>query len=280
MNLKIFTLTTLFLFFIGNTSAQTVIQSPADDISNMTLLVEDISNRQTFTLNTEAIHHFTPGNDYGFRVLLDFQSETRNVTYFRLGYTFAVLKPDGTIDHSEPFMGVTAPVIIPPVKRNIINNYRPIGLYPYFIHNTVPLFPQNYRVTITLYRYQNLQDYLEGNENYTEGSSTQYTLKPFSGSTSAGRSATVTTYPNPSTNYVSIEYTPTASSTIPSKQNPIQVNIFTKQGIKVKSYNAINSSTKNGNALYTINTSQLPKGMYFFEIINGKNTQIKTVIKE
>lgn len=280
MNLKNFTLTTLFLLFIGNTSAQTVIQTPADDISNMTLLVEDIFNRQVFSLHTEAIHHFTPGNDYGFRVLLDFQSETRNVTYFRLRYTFAVLKPDGTIDHSEPLMGVTAPVIIPPVKRNVINEYRPIGLYPYFIHNTVPLFPISYRVTINLYRYENLQDYLAGNGNYTEGPSVYYTLTPFNGSTSAGRSAIVTTYPNPSTNHVFIEYTNTTSSSIPSKQNPIQVTIFNKEGIKVSSHYIRDFNTKNNSVLYNLDISQLSKGMYFFEIKNEKHTQVKTIIKE
>lgn len=280
MNLKNFTLTTLFLLFIGNTSAQTVIQTPADDISNMTLLVEDISNRQVFTLHTEAIHHFTPGNDYGFRVLLDFQSEARNVTYFRLRYTFAVLKLDGTIDESEPLMGVTAPVIIPPVKRNIINNYRPIGFYPYFIHNTVPLFPTNYRVTITLYRYENLQDYLAGNGNYTEGPSVQYTLKPFNGSTSTERRATMTTYPNPSTGHVFIEYSNTVSNTFPLKQNLIQVTIFNKEGTKISSHHIRNFSTKNNSVVYSLNTSQLLKGMYFFEIKNGTHTQVKTIIKE
>ncbi len=280
MNLKNFTLTTLFLLFMGNTSAQTAIQTPANDISNMTLQVEDISNRQVFTLHTKAIHHFTPGNDYGFRILLDFQSEARNVTYFRLRYTFAVLNQDGTIDHSEPLMGVTAPVIIPPVKRNIINNYRPIGLYPYFIHNTVPLFPRNYKVTITLYRYENLQDYLDGNGNYTEGPSVQYILKPFNGSTSTERSAKVSTYPNPSTDDVFIEYTNTVSNTFPLKQNPIQVTIFNKEGIKVSSHYIRNFSTKKNSVLYNLDISKLSKGMYFFEIKNGKHTQVKTIIKE
>lgn len=280
MNLKNFTFTTLFLLFIGNTSAQTVIQAPADDISNMTLLAEDIFNRQVFSLHTEAIHRFTPGNDYGFRVLLDFQSEARNVTYFRLRYTFAVLKPDGTIDHSEPLMGVTAPVIIPPVKRNVINEYRPIGLYPYFIHNTVPLFPSSYKVTITLYRYENLQDYLDGNGNYTEGPSVKYTLKPFNNSTSTERRAKVSTYPNPSTDQVFIEYTNTNASTITLKQNPIQVTIFNKEGIKVSSHYIRNFSTKENSVLYNLDISKLSKGMYFFEIKNGKHTQVKTIIKE
>lgn len=285
MNLKIFTLSILFLFYIGNTSAQNSSPAPVNDISDIVLRVEDVGNKQKFTLETDSIQYFTPGNGYRFRIFLDYQSEANNITYFKLQYSFAVIHSDGSIDDTEPLQGITAPVIIPPVKKNTtINSFSSIssGAYPHSIQSLVPLFPRNYMVTIKLFRYHERQSYMTGNNNYnTEDIDIEYTLKPYSNPAPLGRSSfNIITYPNPSTNHIVFEYPNTSDKSTISKQFPIGVTIFNDKGVKISQHSLTNTSSKANSISYSLNTSHLQKGRYYFQLSYEGKTQVKTILKE
>jgi len=235
MNLKTITFSALFLFFIGNTSAQTTSASNSD-IANITLSVRDILGVQNFILETNSIQYFRPGNEYRFKILLNYESEINDTAFFRLTYSFDVPNFNGTLaDYQALMLGTTVPVIIPPVKKNIASEYRPAGeQYPHTVISLVPLFPIDYNVTLKLCRYDSFEDYVAENGNCTESSSVTYELKAQrASSTSTTDSYTIKTYPNPTTDLVVIEYINTATKSVSLLKTPIQITIFNKEAIKV-----------------------------------------------
>lgn len=282
MNLKIFTLSTLFLFFIGNLNAQNP-SSSSENTAEIMLSVRDVEGNQEFTLETDDLQYFTIGNEYSFKILLNYESEILTTTYYRLQYHFATLNLDGSINQSIPLRGTTAPVIIPPVKKSFANEYRPINIqYPYIVHSVVPLFPVNYSVTVSLCRYDNLHDYLGNiNGDCSRGPEVTYILLGQRANVSTHESH-VNTYPNPSTDRVTISYTDinTSKNTVAIRPKPIQLRIFNKNGRLISSKTITSYNVKNDELLYDVDISDLPKGMYFFEITHEKSKTVKTILKE
>ena len=282
MNLKIFTLSTLFLCLIGNLNAQNPSRS-VENTADIILSVRDVEDNQEFTLETDNLQYFTIGNEYSFRIILNYESEILTTTYYRLQYHFATLNLDGSINQSIPLRGTTAPVIIPPVKKSFANEYRPIGIeYPYVVHSVVPLFPVNYSVTVSLCRYNNIHDYLANiNGDCSRGPEVTYTLRGQRAS-AATHEYNVSTYPNPSTDHVTISYTDvnTSKNTVAIQPKPILLSIFNKNGRLINRKTITSYNVKNDEILYDVDISDLPKGMYFFEILHEKSKAVKTNLKE
>ncbi|WP_046758879.1 T9SS type A sorting domain-containing protein [Kordia jejudonensis] len=282
MKLHIITLSILFLLFTGTSNAQAIYQH-SSDIAPITLSVRDVQGGQRFTLETDSIQYFTPGNNYNFKLYLNHESEVRDIAYFRFYYSFDIPNFIGTPANLQIYMlGTTVPVIIPPVKKSIAGEPRSYGSqYPFTLTSLVPLFPENYEVTLTLCKYNTYQDYVANNSNCTESFSMTYQLRQLSTlSPLENQASRVTTYPNPTTDQVIIAYEAKNSDSTPKQQAPIQLTIFNKEGTTVGEHTIVKSHTKENSVFYKFDASRLAKGMYFFKIEDGKNTVVKTIVKQ
>lgn len=297
MNSRIFTLTTLFLFFVIKINAQTEpVPTSGFPISNelkFTLLVEDIANEQEFKLITDDIYYVLPHNTLFFNIDLNYLSEVNIVTFYRLRchFNFPNL---GTPPPDPSFFGITNPVIIPPIRKKkgeIIDPqstnqpYRPLGFYPYRLEAEYTIRPTTYSVTVELLKYDNFQDYINNAPNFTLGPTATFILNAQNSLNPAmGRNATdtfsVLTFPNPSTNYVTFEYTGEATKNVVSQQLPLGVTIFNSKGVQVSQHSLTGTSKKTNSLSYTLDTSHLQKGTYYFQLSHGSKTQVKTIIKE
>jgi len=289
MNSKIFTLTSLFLFFILKINAQSV-DIPISNELNFNLLVEDTSGGQEFSLHTEPIYYVLPYNDLFFNLELNFLSEVDNTTFFRFRCDFRSSNLGDPINPA--FLGITNPVLIPPVrkKKERSSQFRPdrytyLGKYPYKVEADHLIRPFIYRVTVELLKYESFLDYIDGNQNYTAGPTATFILYAQNNPTGASESSTtnslsVIAFPNPSVNSVTFEYANEATANTISKKLPLGVTIFNDKGIEVNKYILTSTSTKTNSVSYNLDTSQLPKGTYYFQLSRGSKTQVKTIIKE
>ncbi|WP_298417420.1 T9SS type A sorting domain-containing protein [uncultured Kordia sp.] len=278
MNLKTYTLTTLCLFFLLKINAQNI--DPVSSIDNeidLTLLVEDGLQEQTFSLLADDYHNVFHAQDMiTYKINLKYQSTAATTTYFRLKCTFEeVFYASPGLPASFLFRGTTAPVIIPPVKKKKRDNRRPIGIYPYAAEIIYRIHPKNYRVTIELLKYDNIDDYLEGNENYTVNERSKVIYLNATHDMPSQRALSATAFPNPSTDYLIIEHT-----TNTTNNSPLEVIIFNDKGVKVSQHTVTNSDIEATKASYNLDTSHLQNGTYYVQLSYEGKTQVKTIIKK
>lgn len=294
MNSRIFTLTTLLLFFVVKISAQTpVVPTSNIPISNQldfTILVEGERGQQQISLLADDMYYVLPHNDLFFNLELAYLPDSDNVTFFRLRCDFS---PSGFGEPIDPaFFGITNPVIIPPVRKKNGGSVepqsftdRPIGIYPYKVKAEYVIRPTIYRATVELLKYETFADYINNSPNFTIGPTAtfiihaQNTPTPVMESTTTN-SFSVLTFPNPSTNHVTFEYTREATENAISQQLPFGVTIFNDKGVQLSQHTLTSTNVKPNSTSYNLDTSHLQKGTYYFQLSHGSKTQVKTIIKE
>ncbi|WP_420570943.1 T9SS type A sorting domain-containing protein [Kordia sp.] len=292
MNSKTFTLTALFAFFSMMLTAQTPIaptsEVPINNTLDFTILVKDGDTGQETSLVTDNIYYVLPHNDLFFNLELVYLSERDNITYYRLQCRFNQSPLGIQLDPS--FFGITNPVIIPPVRKkkgtafdSQSHTYRPYETYPYKIKSDYVIRPTIYNVTVELLKYDTFFDYINDTDNYVIGPTASFRLHAQNSptpimETTTAKSLAVKTFPNPSTNHVTFEYTYEAK-TAPQKL-PLDVIIYTDKGIKVSQHKLISIDTKTNSSSYHLDTSQLQKGVYFFQLSRGNKMEIKTIVKK
>ncbi|WP_430411243.1 T9SS type A sorting domain-containing protein [Kordia sp.] len=283
MKLKIYTLTTFCLFFMIKINAQDMYSfAEVENQIDLTLTIEDGPSGQTFELLTEDNHNIDYRHDFiNYNISLEYKSDLHSDGFFWLSCYFLPIGSNAPITLPDPLLGATAPVIIPPVrkKKGEVSKLFSSNDYPHVAKVVYYMRPTVYQVTIELLRYKTRQDYLEGNED----NSVHFKKIIFVNAAHpapSGRNAAVTTYPNPSVNYLTIEFTENGTENPSAPTMPLQVAIFNDKGLKVSEHSLTNF-TKNANKTrYNLDTSNLPKGMYFCTIQQGTFTQVKTIIKE
>ena len=296
MKLKFFTLTTLFLFFIIKINAQNDIfpvpDTPISNVLDFALLVEDTNEGQEFSLLTDDLYSVLPYNDLFFNIDLQYRSEESTVTYYRLICDFD--RPPSFYDPSIPdhFFGITNPVLIPPVRKkrdsdleSSVRPGRPIGIYPYKVKAEYVIRPTIYKVTVTLLEYANFNDYINNSPIFTEGPKASFIL--FAQNTpnavserSTSDTFSVTTFPNPCTDFVTFKYKSEATENTISAQFPLNVTIYNDKGIQVNQHTLNSAKTKKNSIYYNLNTAHLKKGRYYFQLSHGSKTQVKTIVKQ
>ncbi|WP_298417422.1 T9SS type A sorting domain-containing protein [uncultured Kordia sp.] len=289
MNSKIFTLSMMFLLCIGYTNAQGFNPASTNENAIDVVIVVDnnsraIGTKKGFRLHASPDQIINQFSDFKLRINLEYLSSLFRDSYFRLAYNIGITA-NGIV--GTPSHGTTAPVIIPPVKKKILSFEQGIVAgYPYLIPSTFPLTGAEYKVYITLIQYETEQDQQNDTGIKTLGPEIEFTFKtsdytssPIDSTTGSG-TVNLLTYPNPSTDYITIELANITTNPISTQQQPIQLAIFNKNGGKVSSHTITRSGIKNKNALYTIATTNLPKDIYFFEITHGKSKTVKTIIKK
>lgn len=281
MKLKTFTLTALFLFFLIKINAQNPYAS-TDNIVDINFLVTDGINGQNYEITSENEHYVPSGSNFIFRINLDNSSIEDSVNYFGIQYTLTKLLSDGT--PGEILRGITAPVLIPPVKKKKAREGIRPEEYPFLIHGKHTLLNIRYEVKMNLVKYRSRYDYLNETNGYDRllPGITFYLNASFSTAAfeNSSDSFSVLTYPNPSTNFVTFDYTHEATANAVLQQRPLDVTIFNDKGIKVSQYSLANSSTKTNRVSYSLNISHLPKGRYYFQLLHEGKTQIKTILKK
>ncbi|QHI37757.1 hypothetical protein IMCC3317_31380 [Kordia antarctica] len=285
MKLKCITFSAVFLFFLGTTSAQTIPFS-RDNTVDITILVKDTlgaqGSQQSFEFiasETQTVH---TNSNVRFRVKLDYQSSVDNISYFRLYYKLTSEVNGFTV----PNHGITVPVLIPPVRKDStrvhVNNLH-LGSYPYVITTNYVPTETSYTAQFDLVKYENELDYIY-HGNHTNGPSLPVHLITNAGTLPSSQGSrnhfSITTYPNPSNEFVTIDRFNASTENIPLQKIPLQVTLFNRKGIRVISYNLMPISVKNNTELYRLDITQLPKGMYFCKIKHGKNTHVKTIVKK
>ncbi|WP_298509354.1 T9SS type A sorting domain-containing protein [uncultured Kordia sp.] len=285
MNLKLFTLTALFLFFVVKVSAQTadpVVPIPIDNIIDIDFSVTDGINGQHYAITTAAEHAVRSGDNFIFKINLNHNSQDSTVHYFGIQYTLERLFADGT---REIIRGITAPVLIPPVKKKNgnfevrIHDIR-AEAYPFLIHGTHTLQNIRYEIKMNLVKYDSRADYINETNNYTRIEPAINFILDASNFPIPGDVVSLRTYPNPSIDHVIIEQTTIATENTIAQNSPLEVVIFNDKGIKMNQLSLAHNSKKANSTLYTVDVSHLQKGMYFFQFSQGNNTQVKTVIKK
>ncbi|MBC8755181.1 T9SS type A sorting domain-containing protein [Kordia sp. YSTF-M3] len=273
MKLKIFTLSTLFLFFSIKTTAQ-LTHAPSTNIVDITFLISDHHDELTFELTHKNEYLISSELDLVFRINLDYQSVQEMVGYFGLQYKIYKLSPDG---FRQLIRGVTVPVVIPPVRKNRTRVSSESEEYPFNIYDAIVLEPTNYDVKMNLVKFHTRADYLANNDNYTMYPRISFPLVHvadlLTNRNAPDSSSSLITYPNPSINEVIIDYANTTQNL------PVEVVIFNDKGIKVSAHTLIGVSG-NSRTLYQLNVSHVPKGMYFYQIKRGDKTEVKTIIKK
>jgi hypothetical protein len=286
MNLKIFTLSILFLLFIGNTNAQEFSNASTENTIEVTIVVDSTSRvlnpRKSFRLiapDNQSVPRF--GN-FRLKVNLEYLSSLSTTSYFRLAYRVYGTSNGivGPLSH-----GVTTPVIIPPVKKKILQIVEGfVAGYPYVITSNFPLTGANYTVEVELTKYETEQDQQNDSGVKILLPKIEFTFRTNAYTTARIENTTtplnLITYPNPSTDYVIIELVNTTVNSVSKKDEPLQLTIFNKEGASISTHNLIRTSVENNNSLYNVDITHLPKGMYFFQMKDGKNTQVKTILKE
>lgn len=276
MKLKIYTLTAFCLFFSVKISAQDL--DTATSIGNqidLTLLVEDKPLGQKFSLHADDIHNVLALNYINYNISLNYQSGQDITSYFRIGCRFDKIAYIDPANPADPFfLGTTAPVIIPPVKKKKVRVFLdPSETYPFMANVIYRMNSKAYRVTIELLKYESYQDYIDGNDNYSVNATKVIYLNVLD--RVANRAASLITYPNPSIDHVIIKPTQTTA-----KNTPLEVTIYTDKGAKLSQHTLTTTSTDLNKVLYNLDTSHLKKGTYYFQLSHGGKTQFKTIIKE
>lgn len=279
MKLKIFTLSTLFLFFSIKTTAQ-VTHAPASNIVDITFLISDNNDDLTFVLTHEDEYLISTELDLVFRINLNDQSELDMVGFFGLQYDIYRVSLDGLL--RQHIRGVTVPVIIPPVRKKRVRSSESEE-YPFEIRDQTDLVQANYEVKMNLVKYHTRADYLANNENYTAYTRIGFlliaTVNHITSSRNAPDLPSLIAYPNPTLNELVIEYSKTTPKNNFSQNVPVEVVIFNDKGIKVSTH-TLTVVSGNNRMSYQLNTSHLPKGMYFCQIKRGEKTEVKTILKE
>lgn len=270
MKLKIYTLTTLCLLFIVKISAQSIYStSSINNQIDLTLLVEDGPSRQEFSLLAEDYHDVFHEVDFiTYNIRLDYQAGQNITSYFRLRCHFEELAS------IEPLMTATSPVIIPPVKKKKREARKPTGDYPHLAKIIYRLHRRVYEVTIELLKYKTFDDYNLGTDNYIVSTS-KVIYVDARHDIPSNRNASIITYPNPSVDYLTIQFTDDIT-----EHTPLEVVIFNHKGVKMSQHTLVNSGTKTNSTSYNLDTSHLQKGTYYFQLSHGGKTQIKTIVKE
>ncbi|WP_298509365.1 T9SS type A sorting domain-containing protein [uncultured Kordia sp.] len=279
MNLKFFTLTTLFFFFIVKTNAQTSTTAQYNKIG-ITLSVEDsISGGQSFKLTAQDEYLIFPYRSTFFEIDLEYQSTEDIVSYFGIQYKLCKMN-EGII--GEIVRGVTVPVLIPPVrkKKSGFEAGARIGgrQYPHKIYTRYVTEYTDYFARIILVKYDSRQDYLDETNNFQEIDTVEFDLIRHTNDNlllNSPESFTVTTHPNPITNQITI-----TTQNAPSPQAPMEVVIFNNKGIKVSNHTLVVFETTENSISYNLDTTHLPKGVYYYKFKQGTKTLVKTIIKE
>lgn len=285
MNLKMFTLTLLYLFSFTKIHAQsTEAPNPNTNKVKLLLIVKDALMSQTFSLATDEIQNAIPHQSIRFTMDLKYQSLQDEVSYFRLKYEFFIPNKNGTI--GLPAFGITAPVLIPPVKkkkeRDELNKDRDgKNGFPFtFIVLDELIEPEEYLVRISMYKYETYDDYILGNQAFTEGPVCEFILSATEAAPIPDTPVNVVTYPNPVINTLNIVYADTNTNNSTTPQHPLEVTIFNHQGFFVSQYSIANAATTSNSSSYHLDVSHLPTGTYYCELTRNGETTIKTIIKQ
>jgi hypothetical protein len=277
MNLKLFTLATLFLFCLFKANAQ-VVQSPMYNEIDVVLKVKDSADTQKFELATGTDTYYAMPSDRFVMNIDLLYGATEDITgYFRVKFKFAESEVTDNVD--SLLRGITTPVLIPPVKKKKQRS-RPLDsiTYPYTTDVKYPILDRNYLVTAILLRYDTLEDYLDDDsENFTPVHSTNFCFLKTSATPLTNEAVVITTFPNPISNHINIVYAVGSGSI---QDVPLEVSIFDDSGILVSQNTLPTSTIDNTSVSYYLDTSQLPAGIYFFQLVRNGGTTTKTIIKQ
>ncbi|AXG68655.1 hypothetical protein KORDIASMS9_00871 [Kordia sp. SMS9] len=280
MNLKKITLTTLFLFCIFNISAQNV-QSAGYNNVDMLLTVADSLQYQKFELTTGTDTYYAkPFKNLFINIDLDYQP-TENVTsYFRLEFKFT--NPENVGNVGTTSLGITAPVLIPPVSKKKAERKGPSNsyTYPFTAEVEYPILPITYDVNVKLLKYATQRDYIDKTPNFKVKDSISFSLIAEEFTPNPNEFVVVTTYPNPITNQITIMYAESGTQNPTAAQEPLEVAIFDNTGNPVSQHTLMSTSFNDTSISYTMDTSQLQPGTYYFQLTRAGETTIKTIIKQ
>ncbi len=280
MNLKNFTLTTLFLCCVVNISAQNV-QSAAYNNIDMLLTVKDSSQGQRFKLTTGTDTYYAqPFKNLIINIDLDYQS-TENVTSY-FGLRFKLPQGDSVGNVGTNSLGITAPVLIPPVSKKKAERKNPSNsnTYPYTTEVEYPILPKTYNVKVKLLKYATHRDYIEETSNFMVKDSVSFSLIADEFTPNPNEFVVVTTYPNPITNQITIMYAESGTQNPSAAQEPLEVAIFDNTGNPVSQHILTSTSFNDTSVSYTMDTSQLQSGTYYFQLTRAGETTVKTIIKQ
>ncbi|MDY8138125.1 T9SS type A sorting domain-containing protein [Aquimarina sp. 2201CG5-10] len=207
------------------------------------------------------------------KVHLENKSSLKKNRYFRLG-----MKVDDNI-------GVTDPVIIPPIGKgeegeetsNNLEIDTEIGdkKYPHIIKKPLWFMAKKQELIFYLLEYEDKKTYLE-DENGDDGEKvaivtiTVYILDAVR-SKLEDSSGSFITYPNPFSDSITITIGKSDIISGVTLFNHIGKQAFAKKSTQLQKLKINNS--------YTLNTSELEKGIYYCQIKSKSKTYFKTVIK-
>jgi hypothetical protein len=170
-------------------------------------------------------------------------------------------------------------VIIPPVRKKNTARIGDETEYPYYIASDFAPTHNRYKISVFLSEYENRADYLLAKKRKTLLGPYEFYINVLPDDAlileNENTSLLISTYPNPSTNHIIFEYQNT-----PDKNTPLTVVVFNDKGLKVNQQSLTGSSSKTNRVLYHLDTSNLQKGTYYFQLSHEGKTQIKTIIKE
>jgi hypothetical protein len=279
MNLKLFTLTTLFLccFFKGN--AQIVQTGTPFNEVDLLLKVKDSADTQKFELLTGADTYYSiPTDSLAMNIDLDYGA-TQNVTsYIRVKFKFTPDQIEGSVDNI--LRGITTPVLIPPVKKKKGEGNRPLNNvgFPFTTKAGYNILNINYTVTAIALKYNTQEDYMENNiENARDVASVNFSFITAAAVPITNEAVVITTFPNPITDHITIKY---AVGSGGIQDVPLDVSIFDNNGIFVSQHTLTSSNIDATSISYYLDTSQLQAGIYFFQLVRNGGTTTRTIIKQ
>ncbi|WP_298509361.1 T9SS type A sorting domain-containing protein [uncultured Kordia sp.] len=280
MKLKLFVFTTLLaFFFILKTTAQNSTAPADNDFIDINLKVTDGSQNQDFKISTESKHSLPNKTNIAFKIHLDYLSTEDTTSYLGIQYEIFERLVDGSVGGT--LKGLTAPVLIPPVRKKKSRVENKDKSFPFSIIDTTQIAANmRYKIVMNIAKFDSQDDYEDhknnnNNTNYEIISLISFDINTYTANAERDPFL-VTISPNPVTDYITIQHTKTSIEKSLLPKVTLEVRIFNDKGVKVSEY----SLTDTENAPYTLDISQLQKGVYHCQLSNGTETQVKTIVKQ
>ncbi|MEM6720767.1 MAG: T9SS type A sorting domain-containing protein [Bacteroidota bacterium] len=293
MNLQSIKSTFLLLLFVGIGIASAQMHSSSSvNIINLDLIISDrLNGEQGVTLTSAPEIDVYAGHTIGFNINLKYQSSLANTRYFWFGYSKPIKDARLSLTNQQAIDipvddGITAPIIIPPVRKKKVSKDILTSIYPFKVKSDIipTQIGQRFRVIVVLDEYDNAKDYLLGENGKPSAVVHSFYINVLSGAAFTQESTPIefsmSTYPNPSIDHLTIQHTYTTPLSAPIQPTPIKVIIYNDQGIFISEHTVASTTTNVNSTLYRIDTTHLVAGTYYFKLIHDGKITVKTVIKQ
>ncbi|MEM6687456.1 MAG: T9SS type A sorting domain-containing protein [Bacteroidota bacterium] len=290
MKLKCIKSTLMFLLFVGIAYSQINNVTPVN-IIDLDLIVKDVGNNEQQTIiSSEPVINVYAGHVVYFRLNLKYESSLPTTRYYWFGYDAPKNSigqvPAGTHIVDIPTdNGITAPILIPPVRKKKINRGVTYGYPVSIVSSIIPKEnEQNFDVVVVMDEYENRKDYLQGINGKPSVVVYGFTVNVLPGDAFTPQIPAaeylISTYPNPSRDHLTVQHTYTTPLGTPLQPTPLEVKIYDDQGNFVSQQTITSTDTNVYQTSYRIDTTQLVAGTYYFKLIHNGKATVKTVIKQ